>query len=158
MTCAATSRGCGIEELKKKKEERAEKKRQRKEVRDEAKADTKAKLPDTTSKKAKLRLYITLLKLSYSGGDSGIDYIPQGGSSSSSRPLTAEERAERDRKRKEEQEEYERKRAEKKEKKQQRRAVRAETATAVKAKRHEAAKLKEKIRLTATLLTLKLHL
>jgi len=53
------------EELQKKREERAEKKRQQKEVRDEAKADTKAKLPDTTSKKAKLRLYITLLKLRF---------------------------------------------------------------------------------------------
>jgi len=95
---------------------------------------------------------------SYSGGDSGIDDIPQGGSSSSSRPLTAEEKAARDRRFKEEQEEYERGRAERKEKKQQRRAVRAETAIAVKAKRHEVAKLKEKIRLTATLLTLKLHL
>jgi hypothetical protein len=51
------------EELQKKEEERAEKKQQRKEIRDEVKADTKAKIPDATSKKAKLRLYITLLKL-----------------------------------------------------------------------------------------------
>jgi len=52
-----------LEALQKKKEERAEKKRQEKEFRAQVEVDTKAKLPDTTSKKAKLRLYIILLKL-----------------------------------------------------------------------------------------------
>ncbi|KAG9190123.1 hypothetical protein G6011_08211 [Alternaria panax] len=62
------------EELKKKQVERAEKKRQAREIRYKAWADTKAKLSDTTSKKAKLRLYGTLLKLRlqhFSAGDSG---------------------------------------------------------------------------------------
>jgi hypothetical protein len=51
------------EALKKKQEVREEKKRQEREIRYKAWADTKAKLSDATSKKAKLRLYATLLKL-----------------------------------------------------------------------------------------------
>jgi hypothetical protein len=74
-----------------------------------------------------------------------------------SQPLTAEELAERERKAKERQEEKERQSLERREKRQQRRQVRAEVATSIKAKRHEATKLREKVRLTATLLTLKLH-
>jgi hypothetical protein len=88
MTCAASSGGCGTssacsgstvygvpfnprheltaekeKELQKKREERAERKQQVKEHRAQVKVDTKAKLPDTSSKRAKLRLYIILLKL-----------------------------------------------------------------------------------------------
>ena len=51
------------EALKKKQEVREEKKRQEREIRYKAWADIKAKLSDATSKKAKLRLYATLLKL-----------------------------------------------------------------------------------------------
>lgn len=51
------------EELKKRQEERAAKKRQRKETQNSAKANTKAKIPGATSKKVKLRLYVTVLKL-----------------------------------------------------------------------------------------------
>jgi hypothetical protein len=88
MTCAASSGGCGTSStcggstvygvpfnsrrkltaeekkgLQKKREERAERKLQVKEHRAQVKVDTKAKLPDTSSKRAKLRLYIILLKL-----------------------------------------------------------------------------------------------
>ncbi|CAN9399095.1 unnamed protein product [Alternaria alternata] len=51
------------EALKKKQEAREEKKRQEREIRYKTWADTKVKLSDATSKKAKLRLYATLLKL-----------------------------------------------------------------------------------------------
>jgi hypothetical protein len=51
------------EALKKKQEARKEKKRQEREIRYRNWADTKAKLSDATSKKAKLRLYATLLRL-----------------------------------------------------------------------------------------------
>jgi hypothetical protein len=51
------------EELKKKREKHAEDFRKRKETRDAVKADIQAKVPDAATKKAKFRLYITLLKL-----------------------------------------------------------------------------------------------
>ncbi|RYN37663.1 hypothetical protein AA0114_g11517 [Alternaria tenuissima] len=121
------------EALKKKQEVREEKKRQEREIRYKAWADTKAKLSDATSKKAKLR-------------DSGI-YSITADSGTTYYGSTPEEVAERERKGKERQE-----------KKQQRREARAEIAKTVKAKRNEATKKREKIRLAVTWLTLKLHL
>ncbi|CAN9423056.1 unnamed protein product [Alternaria alternata] len=116
------------EALKKKQEVREEKKRQEREIRYKAWADTKAKLSDATSKKAKLR-------------DSGI-YSITADSGTTYYGSTPEEVAERERQ----------------EKKQQRREARAEVANTIKAKRNETTKKSEKIRLAVTWLTLKLHL
>ncbi|KAH6839862.1 hypothetical protein B0T12DRAFT_489230 [Alternaria alternata] len=133
------------EALKKKQEVREEKKRQEREIRYKAWADTKAKLSDATSKKAKLRDGGTS-HTSHHAGDSGI-YSITADSGTTYYGSTPEEVAERERKGKERQE-----------KKQQRREARAEIAKTVKAKRNEATKKREKIRLAVTWLTLKLHL